>query len=72
MSSGNITVFYGGKKRSVFVTDTKNCKNYTCFKPHDCPIQGAKGIRNSASRWMCLTNVNSGCPDILVSKTPLK
>lgn len=61
--SGNVKVKTGGKIRNVWVTDIKNCKDYKCFHPHDCPIQGAKGVRNSQERWMCLTNFHQGCPD---------
>ena len=59
---GKIRVKVGGKTRYVWVVDTKKCKNYNCFLPHDCPIQGAGGVRNSQERWMCLTNANHGCP----------
>ena len=61
--SGHIKVKVAGKIRNVWVTDTKNCKDYKCFHPHDCPIQGASGVRNSQERWMCLTNLYHGCPD---------
>ena len=63
MSSGTIKVKVAGRTRSVFVTDVKNCKAYKCFHPHDCPVQGAGGVRSSQERWMCLTNVTHGCPD---------
>jgi hypothetical protein len=62
MSSGKIKIKLNGKYRDVFVADTTNCKNYKCFLPHDCPIQGAGGVRSSLERYMCLTNVNEGCP----------
>ncbi len=61
--SGTIRMKLYGKFRNVFVSNTKNCKNYKCFHPHDCPIQGARGVRSSGTRYMCLTNVNSGCPE---------
>ena len=41
---------------------SKECINKPCFHPHDCPVQGARGVRSSEARWMCLTNVLSGCP----------
>lgn len=63
MASGNISIKVHGKMRKVWVADTVNCKNYKCFHPHDCPIQGARGVRNSSERYMCLTNVNNGCPE---------
>lgn len=63
MSSGTIRMKLHGKYRDVWVSDTKNCKYYKCFHPHDCPIQGARGVRSSTERYMCLTNVNHGCPD---------
>lgn len=51
-----------GAKRDVIVSD-RACPKRKCFKPHDCPVQGARGVRESASRWMCLTNVLHGCPE---------
>ena len=63
MNSGHIKVKVGFQFKKVFVVDTENCKSYDCFHPHDCPVQGARGVRSSAARWMCLTNVNRGCPD---------
>ena len=51
------------KFRNILVVDAQKCPNYKCFHPHDCPIQGFGGVRNSESRWMCLTNVNNGCPE---------
>jgi len=63
MSSGTIRMKLHGKYRDVWVADTKNCKDYKCFHPHDCPVQGARGVRSSKERYMCLTNVNNGCPD---------
>lgn len=62
MSSGIIRTKVHGKYREVWVSDTSNCKNYKCFNPHDCPVQGAGGVRSSKERYMCLTNVYSGCP----------
>lgn len=61
--NGHIKVKIAGKIRSVYVTDIHNCKGYECFHPHDCPVQGARGVRSSEARWMCLTNVLRGCPD---------
>ena len=63
MSSGTIKIKLHGKYRDVWVSDTRNCKNYKCFHPHDCPTQGARGVRSSKGRYMCLTNVNQGCPE---------
>jgi hypothetical protein len=63
MSSGKIKVKFAGKTRSVWVSDVNNCKEYKCFHPHDCPVQGLRSVRSSAERWMCLTNVIKGCPD---------
>lgn len=68
MSVGNIKVKFAGKMRSVWVTDIDKCKSYKCFHPHDCPVQGSRGVRDSESRWMCLTNVLRGCPDMVTSK----
>lgn len=51
-----------GKTRDVYVVD-KDCKSRPCFHPHDCPVQGAGGVRESEERWMCLTNAMGGCPD---------
>jgi len=62
MSSGNIKVRIAGKIRNVWVSDINNCKDCECFHPHDCPIQGVKGVRNSEERWICLTNFYHGCP----------
>lgn len=62
MSSGNIKLKVRGKTRNVWVSDVNNCKKYNCFHPHDCPIQGVRGVRSSQERWMCLTNVYRGCP----------
>lgn len=53
-----------GKVRAVGCRDHE-CPDRPCFKPHDCPIQGAGGVRESAERWMCLTNVNHGCPAVI-------
>jgi len=64
MNAGKIRIKVYKKYREVFVTDTVNCKSYQCFHPHNCPIHGAKGINDSNDRWMCLTNVNEGCPKI--------
>ena len=50
-------------KRDVWVAE-KDCPKYKCYHPHDCPVQGAKGVRDSKERWMCLTNFYNGCPDI--------
>lgn len=63
MSSGTIRMKLYGKYRDVWVSDTKNCKNYKCFNPHDCPVRGVGGVRTSTERYMCLTNVNNGCPE---------
>lgn len=63
MSSGNVKVKINGKVKLVWCSDTDNCPQYTCFHPHDCPIQGARGVRCSIERWMCLTNALHGCPD---------
>ena len=60
---GKIKIKVGGKIRSVWVSDTKNCQNYECFNPHDCPVHGAGGVRSSTPRWMCLTNALNGCPE---------
>lgn len=65
---GNIRIKVYGKVRSVYVSDTSHCKDYKCFHPHDCPVQGAKGVRSSEPRWMCLTNANHGCPDRVINK----
>ena len=48
-------------KKHVFVTE-KECINFQCYHPHDCPIQGSGGVRNSKERYMCLTNFYKGCP----------
>jgi hypothetical protein len=61
--SGTVRVKLYGKYREVWVSDTKNCKNFKCFHPHDCPVQGARGGRSSEERYMCLTNLYHGCPD---------
>ena len=58
-----IKILFSGAKREVEVND-KKCKNYTCFHPHDCPVQGYGGVRESKARWMCLTNFLHGCPDV--------
>jgi hypothetical protein len=52
-----------GKQRDVTCAD-RDCPERSCWHPHDCPIQGAGGVRESAERWMCLTNALNGCPDI--------
>ena len=57
-----IKVKFAGKVREVEVLD-KKCRHRKCFHPHDCPVQGAKGVRRSEPRWMCLTNFLHGCPD---------
>jgi len=57
-----VKVKYAGVNRQVEVWE-KECINKPCFKPHDCPIQGAGGVRSSQSRRMCLTNALRGCPD---------
>lgn len=49
-------------KKNVQVVDAL-CPKRSCYHPHDCPVQGAGGVRESTERWMCLTNVNHGCPD---------
>ncbi len=61
--SGHIKIKLFGKYRNVWVSDINNCKNYKCFKPHDCPVHGARGVNSSCGRWMCLTNFYNGCPD---------
>lgn len=40
----------------------KDCPRRSCWHPHDCPIQGYGGVRESTPRWMCLTNALHGCP----------
>lgn len=57
-----IKVLFAGKKREVEVVD-RDCAKRKCFHPHDCPVQGCGGVRESKERWMCLTNVLHGCPD---------
>ena len=57
----NISIKVSGKKRNINCAD-KDCPKRTCWHPHDCPVQGAGGVRESKARWMCLTNVNRGCP----------
>ena len=54
---------FDGVKRLVQVTD-RSCPSRKCFHPHDCPVQGGSGVRESKSRWVCLTNFLHGCPDI--------
>lgn len=68
MSSGTVRIKLNGKYRDVWVSDVTNCKQYKCFHPHDCPVQGARGVRSSKERYMCLTNVNQGCPSKLEKK----
>jgi hypothetical protein len=51
-----------GSKRNVECID-EDCPKRKCWHPHDCPVQGQGGIRESTPRWMCLTNVLKGCPD---------
>ena len=41
----------------------RECPTLECFHPHDCPVQGYGGVRESQPRWMCLTNVLHGCPE---------
>jgi hypothetical protein len=53
---------YGNTIKKVEVIDER-CLNYKCFKPHNCPVQGAGGVRDSKERWVCLTNFYHGCPD---------
>ena len=57
-----VKVKYAGKMRRVEVVD-RLCPHRSCFHPHDCPVQGAGGVRQSEPRWMCLTNAMRGCPD---------
>ncbi len=54
-------------KKDVIVAE-KNCIKYECYHPHDCPVQGAGGVRESKERYMCLTNFYSGCPKEKVIK----
>jgi len=63
--SGEIKIKLYGKTRNVWVADKTNCKKYKCFHPHDCPVQGVGGVRESKERWVCLTNFLKGCPDKL-------
>ena len=58
---GDITIKIGNKKVRVKVLDREKCGNYECFVPHDCPVQGAGGVRASEPRWMCLTNFLVKC-----------
>jgi hypothetical protein len=51
-----------GKMRTVACYD-RNCPKRPCWRPHDCPVQGCGGVRESTPRWMCLTNAMQGCPD---------
>jgi hypothetical protein len=57
-----IKVKFAGKVRTVSVV-YKDCATRKCFHPHDCPVQGSGGVRESQERWMCLTNVLRGCPE---------
>lgn len=57
-----IDINFAGKRRKVWVVD-EDCKNRKCFRPHNCPVQGKKGVRSSEPRWMCLTNFLHGCPE---------
>ena len=50
-----------GSIRSIGCMD-KTCPSKPCWQPHDCPVQGCGGVRESTARWMCLTNVLQGCP----------
>lgn len=50
-----------GKIRDVFCHD-KDCPKRSCWHPHDCPVSGYGGVRESKARWMCLTNALNGCP----------
>ena len=61
-TSGTIKIKLAGKWRFVFVSDINNCKKYECFHPHDCPVHGAKGVQQTAERYVCLTNFYNGCP----------
>jgi hypothetical protein len=51
-----------GKTRTVACSD-RDCPKRPCWHPHDCPVQGCGGVRESTPRWMCLTNALHGCPD---------
>jgi hypothetical protein len=57
-----------GKMRTVSCSD-RDCPERPCWRPHDCPVQGYGGVRDSTPRWMCLTNALHGCP---VPKPPKK
>jgi hypothetical protein len=50
-----------GAIRSVSCSH-RDCPTRPCWDPHDCPVQGAGGVRESESRWLCLTNALQGCP----------
>lgn len=56
-----------GKQRDIFVT-AEDCPKKDCFKPHDCVVQGAGGVRSSEERYVCLTNFHNGCPNIKRSR----
>lgn len=62
---GKIRVKVYKTYKNVWVSDTDKCKKRECFKPHNCPVQGAMGVRSSDERWMCLTNFYSGCPEYI-------
>ncbi|MCK9571595.1 hypothetical protein M0R72_21775 [Candidatus Pacearchaeota archaeon] len=51
-----------GTIRDVQCRD-KECPKLDCWNPHDCPVQGCGGVRESTARWMCLTNCLYGCPE---------
>lgn len=57
-----ITVRFAGKRRGVDVAE-EDCKKRPCLKPHNCPVQGAGGVRYSDERWVCLTRFLHGCPN---------
>ena len=40
-----------GRVRSVDCRDA-DCPRSPCWHPHDCPVQGYGGVRESAPRWL--------------------
>jgi hypothetical protein len=50
-----------GSTRAVLCSD-RDCPRRPCWQPHDCPVAGYGGVRESTPRWMCLTNALRGCP----------
>ena len=69
---GDITIKIGNKKVRVKVLDREKCGNYECFVPHDCPVQGAGGVRASEPRWMCLTNYESWSYRVKINRNFVK